>query len=145
MRRATEDTLRVLTALLGLVAASLPATKAAASYQMFCEIGGVIVSQPSESDPIEFDFLVDEARELDVEGVGPGEPDCHLLVGERISVTLDPNIIDDDISFDVGQRLLLQRFEMDVIDRQTGGAVRSIRYTVKHIRQLPVPPGTGRS
>lgn len=117
-------------ALLTLVIFSVGSPSLLASYQMFCELEGEIVSTPVLSEFIEFEFQVELASNLEVELLGSGEPDCHLMQGKRIKVILEPENAGDQTEIVAGARLTLQRYEIDVIREQTGDVVRSI----KHVR-----------
>ena len=116
-----------LLALLGLFASP---SAALASYQMFCEMDGEVVSTPTFSEFIEFEFQVTDSRDIEVEILGGGEPDCQLMTGKTITVVLEPKDAGDKTQISNGAQLTLERFEMDVILEKTGDVVRSI----KHVR-----------
>ena len=118
--------------LLILLAAINAPTTALASYQMFCEMEGRISSAPTFSTVIEFEFRVAESRQIDDETLGVGESDCHLLNGKTIAVALESDDAGDTSQIRQGARLVLQRYEVDVIVGSTGAVVRSI----KHVRVL---------
>lgn len=95
---------------------------------MFCEIEGEVVSAPTFSGQIEFEFLVTGSRDIEVEGLGGGEPDCHLMAGKTIAVVLDPRDTSDEARILEGAQLTLERYEIDVIIQHTGGVARSIKH-----------------
>lgn len=101
-----------------------------ASYQMFCEIEGKVVSTPVFSNFIAFEFAVSSSRDIEDEILGAGWLDCHLLLGKRIKVVLEPEDAGEHDQISVGARLTLERYEVDVILEQSGDIVRS----VKHVR-----------
>lgn len=114
-----------------LAVLSATSSPALASYSLFCELEGEVVSQPVRSETLAFDFAVRGARQLEVEGVDGGESDCHFLEGANIKVVLKHEDAGDLEQIVVGTKLYLERYEIDVIDRETGRVYRSI----KHVRR----------
>ena len=99
-----------------------------ASYRMFCEIKGEVVSAPTISKQIEFEFLVLSSRDIEVEGIGSGEANCHLMKGKTVTVVLDRQDTVDEAQILDGAQLTLERYEIDVILKQSGSVARSVKY-----------------
>lgn len=110
---------------------SLSPFSALGSYQMFCELDGEVVSTPIQSNYIEFAFLVASARDVEVEVLGSGEPDCHLIEGKRIRIVLEYGDAGDPAQIENTARLTLERYELDVVHQKSGNVVRSIKYVRK--------------
>lgn len=97
---------------------------------MFCEMNGKIVSDPMRSEYIEFEFLVESVRDIEVDALGRGELDCHLMQGKTIHVILDREDAGDLKQVKEGARLTLERYDFDVVNKESE-IVRSIRYVRK--------------
>ena len=120
-----------------LIAATSAPTTAFASYQMFCELEGEVLSIPTLSTLIEFEFRVTESHEIDDETLGISESDCHLLDGKTIAVALEADDAGDTAQIRRGARLVLRRYEMDVIVGSTGEVSRSIKHVRNGNRSSP--------
>ena len=103
---------------------------ALASFQMFCELEGEVVSTPVFTDIIAFEFEVSSSRDIEVDGLGTGWLDCHLLQGKRIEVALKPGDAGKRNQISLGDQLTLERYEIDVIVEQTGEITRSVKHVL---------------
>ena len=121
-------------ALVGLAIASAGSFDAIASYSMFCELSGEIVSTPVESEFLKFDVLVKTARDIEFETLGYGNPDCHLLQGRVITVALEKKVPGDSAKIVEGARIVLERYEMDVVNTKTGAVYRNVKHVRKGVR-----------
>ena len=101
------------------------------SYRMFCELSGTVVSAAAGTEYIEFDYLVEQSDDIELEGIGSGAADCHAFSGQQITVVMARDDAGNLGDITVGNRIRLQRFDIDVIDRQTGSITRSVKYVRK--------------
>jgi hypothetical protein len=115
----------------GLLAIFLISPNASASYQMFCELRGKVASSPIQSTSLQFEFDVEEALDIEVDNLGPGNPDCHLFNGKRLDVILDLQDVGNAETIVEGAWLSLERFDIDVFDSESGAAFRSVKYVRK--------------
>jgi len=97
---------------------------------MFCELSGEVVSAPIRSGVLKFKYRVQTARDIEIEGLGNGNPDCHHMLGRVISVVLEEENAGDIDQIVKGAIIILERYELDVVNANTGAMIRS----VKHIR-----------
>ena len=104
---------------------------ASASYEIFCELKGKVVSEPVESDVLSFDFFVEQALDIELKDVGRGNKDCYHLQGKTVSVVIAGVDFGNIKSLSNGARISLQRYDVDVVDHKTGEIVRSVRYVHK--------------
>ncbi|MEM7348585.1 MAG: hypothetical protein AAF485_30525 [Chloroflexota bacterium] len=111
--------------LLGTIAIS---TEALASYEMFCKLTGKVISEPIGSEIIRFDFLVEEALDIRLKDVGWGNRDCHTLEGRTINVVLDVKDSSRYKEILKGAEINIERYDIDVVDNETGEIFRSVKY-----------------
>lgn len=114
--------------LFSFVAMLLSSPDATASYQMFCELSGTILSTPVQSQDVEFLFRVDSAREIEVEILGGGAEDCQTFVGTTVTVALEQEDAGNLEELVQGAKVLLERYDVDVFLTDTGAAFRSVKY-----------------
>ena len=119
--------------IVGIVVVFVNSPDASASYQMFCELDGTISSAPIQSDNVQFEFYVESAREVELEVIGRGEPDCHLYVGKKLAVILALKHAGDRKQLVEGARILLERYDIDVVNRKSGAMQRQVKYVRKDI------------
>ena len=117
----------------GLATMFAVSPEASASYSMFCELRGKVTSPPIQSKSLQFEFLIEEARDIEVDIIGKGNPDCHLWIGRRVDVILAIEDAGDPATLVEGAKLKLERYDLDVFDGETGAAFRSIKYVRKDI------------
>lgn len=98
---------------------------------MFCELRGKVASSPIQSTSLQFEFDVEEALDIEVDNLGPGNPDCHLFNGKRLDVILDLQDVGNAETIVEGAWLSLERFDIDVFDSESGAAFRSVKYVRK--------------
>ena len=111
-----------------LIAMTCVAPDASASFQMFCELEGEVISSPRHTEVIEFQFKVEAAREIEVEILGPGNPGCHFFQGKTLDVVLDISDAAEIASISKGSRITLERYHINVILNETDSVVRSVKY-----------------
>ena len=98
---------------------------------MFCELEGIVVDAPVVTRHIEFDFRVTSATDIELDDYGFGEPDCAKLLGRTLRVILERGKIPENRMPARGRPLVLERYDIDVIDPSSGASFRSVRYVPK--------------
>jgi hypothetical protein len=120
-------------AVICLVATFASSPEALSSYQMFCELKGSVLSTPTKSEALEFEYAVESSREIEVEVLGSGTADCHLLQGQTVVVALNLKDAGDLGQIIKGAKIVLERYDVDVVNTQSGAITRSVKYVRKDI------------
>jgi len=117
-----------ITLALGVIVMFAMPPHAFASFMMFCELKGDVVSPPVRSeDVLEFEFVVRAAMDITITEAAQGNADCHVLEGERLTIILGVEDSGDPASIKMGAGLTLERYDIDAYS-ESGAIVRSIKY-----------------
>ena len=112
---------------------------ALASFMMFCELTGDVVSSPVRSEvAVEFGFLVRAATDLPIVDGSPGKTDCPIREGERLAIVLAIEDSGHPASIAQGASITLERYDVDVQDDK-GAIVRSIKYVRRENQEVTAP------
>lgn len=120
--------MKTLLNLFFIVACFAVSKSADASYQMFCELKGEVVTAEQQESFVRFKFRIDESRDIQLEGLGSGATDCHQLIEEEITIVLDFADAGNRSQIVPGARLSLERYEIDVYMNNDGQPIRSITH-----------------